>query len=146
MLPWCFFGTTPHWWTMPKWLEINKDQPLFTAPFTYLFTYKENITFWFWWAKVQNSYIYYLLHQDERDITPITTQGSINATKLILVKKYIYSMFSSCPFMLSFSHFLLLFAPMYYNNFHHRNRMYRPTIKSLLTWPVSLFTHAHKAT
>ena len=31
-------------------------------------------------------------------------------------------MFSSCPFMLSFSHFLLLFAPMYYNNFHHRRK------------------------
>ena len=45
------------------------------------------------------------------------TQDSINTTKLILVKYIFIVGFhpGSCPFMRSFSHFLLLFTLMYYN-------------------------------
>ena len=148
---------------MTKWLEIlETNLCLQPHTYTYLCTYKENITFWFWWAKVQNSYIHYFLHQDEnRDIIWHMTQVSINATKPILVEKYIFIVYfhpGSCPLMLSYSHFLLLFTLMYYNK---STDWWLQTIviiggskiecvvqqkKSLLTWPVSLFTHAHKAT
>ena len=45
------------------------------------------------------------------------THDSINTTKLILVKYIFIVGFhpGSCPFMRSFSHFLLLFTLMYYN-------------------------------